>query len=177
MPTSVDLSKCVMKAMETSDLEKVLEWRNNPTVRKNMYSSHEISWDEHLRWFKGLVGDAGRQYFIFSEEAEDLGVIAFTEIDPYQKRAFWAFYSGDLKRRGIGKKMERMALNHAFVNLGLRKLNCEVLSSNEAVVEFHKKHGFTVEGVFREHHYDGLGYQDIYRLGMLAKEYSVRYGQ
>ena len=38
---------CVMREMVDGDLSLVLEWRNAPDVRKNMYTSHEITLDEH----------------------------------------------------------------------------------------------------------------------------------
>jgi len=67
--------------------------------------------------------------------------------------------------------MEYLALNMAFFELNLHKLNCEVLDINPAVINMHKKVGFTIEGTFREDHFNGERYCDIVRFGMLAHEW------
>jgi acyl dehydratase len=67
--------------------------------------------------------------------------------------------------------MEVLALDYAFGELGLEKLNCEVLSFNMPVVEFHRKYGFRIEGIFRAHYErDGERF-DIYRLAQFRKSW------
>ena len=70
--------------------------------------------------------------------------------------------------------MEIQALDYAFSVLGIRKLYCEVLAFNTPVIKLHQKFGFTVEGVFRQQHKFEGGFVDIYRLGILAPEWSER---
>jgi RimJ/RimL family protein N-acetyltransferase len=55
--------------------------------------------------------------------------------------------------------------------LKLHKLSCEVLAFNEPVVGLHKKFGFQVEGVFRDHHKMNGDYVDIVRMGLLEREW------
>ena len=62
------------------------------------------------------------------------------------------------------------ALELAFGELGLHKPNFEVVASHTAVVNMHKKVGFTQEGVFRQQHRNGEQRIDISRLGLLASE-------
>ena len=68
--------------------------------------------------------------------------------------------------------MEFLALEHVFETLGLHKLSCEVLVFNEPVIRLHKKFGFQVEGMFREHHKMNDQYIDIVRLSLLAAEWT-----
>ena len=56
---------CVMREMVDGDLSLVLEWRNAPDVRKNMYTSHEITLDEHRVWFESVKNDGRKKYFVF----------------------------------------------------------------------------------------------------------------
>ena len=109
---------------------------------------------------------------IFEVEDEPAGVVIFSNYTGKGGTATWAFYSGDRARRGIGSTMERGALEYAFEQLGVRKLECEVLSFNRSVINFHVKFGFTIEGVFREAYKRGDNYFDIYRLSMLADEWT-----
>lgn len=153
-------------------LDKVLTWRNRPEVRENMYTNHEISPEEHLKWFKDLQCDKSKQYFIFQSDQQELGVIGFTDINEKSKSASWAFYSGNTSIRGVGSKMEVSALNYAFGQLALNKLNCEVLEFNSKVITFHKKHGFKVEGIFKKHHFANGKYWDVYRLSIFAEDWA-----
>ena len=40
-----------LRLMRSGDLARVLNWRNHPDVRRFMYTSHEISPEEHEQWF------------------------------------------------------------------------------------------------------------------------------
>jgi UDP-4-amino-4,6-dideoxy-N-acetyl-beta-L-altrosamine N-acetyltransferase len=156
-----------LNLMSPADLDLVLIWRNDPRVRNNMYTNHIITEAEHRSWFGRASIDPSKRLLMCVDESDvPVGVIIFSDIDQVQKRATWAFYSGDSARRGVGSEMERLALDYAFDNLGLKKLNCEVLSFNMPVVAFHRKHGFQVEGIFRAHYSrDGVAH-DVYRLAL-----------
>jgi UDP-4-amino-4,6-dideoxy-N-acetyl-beta-L-altrosamine N-acetyltransferase len=156
-----------LRPLESGDLERVLVWRNHPDVRKNMYTTHEISREEHLAWWAKVEHDKTKQYFVAVDGDEPLGVVNFVDISVRNKTATWAFYSGVLDRRGLGSQMESLALDHAFGPLGLEKLSCEVLAFNAPVIRLHKKFGFRVEGVFRRHHDTA----DIYRLAIFKADW------
>nr|MBA3656411.1 GNAT family N-acetyltransferase [Gemmatimonadaceae bacterium] len=81
-------------------------------------------------------------------------------------RACWAFYSGVLDRPGIGSRMEAAAIDYAFGELGVEKLWCEVLSTNPKVIALHRKVGFVVEGVFRNHYLIDGAFADVVRLAL-----------
>lgn len=164
--------KSNLRAMVENDLALVLSWRNAEDVRKNMYTSHIITEQEHRSWWSVQQVNPASRLLIFEIEGEPAGVVVFSNYTGIDGTATWAFYSGDRTRRGIGGMMERRALEYAFDTLRIRKLECEVLSFNRAVVSFHVKHGFTIEGVFRQAFQRGHEYFDIYRLSMLADEWA-----
>ena len=159
---------CKLRAMVKEDLAFVLKWRNTEDVRKNMYTNHIITKEEHHSWWQAEKNNPRTRLLICELEGVAVGVVTFVNFTGDGGTATWAFYSGDHKRKGIGVAMEIAALNYGFDELRVRKLECEVLSFNDAVIRFHLKHGFSVEGVFREGYVrDGKTY-DIYRLAMLA---------
>ena len=152
-------------------LPLVLKWRNDPAVRQNMYSYEEISPQEHARWFHSMQTDPGRQYFIFSCAGKPTGVVYFTNLMPFNQQAMWGFYSAPGAPRGTGLQMELEALDFAFIDLSLQKLNCEVIATNKKVINLHRKTGFQDEGLFRDYHFDGHRYIDVVRLGMIRSEW------
>lgn len=51
MPDSTPMPSHI-RPMVYADLERVLAWRNHPDVRRYMYTQHEITLDEHQRWYE-----------------------------------------------------------------------------------------------------------------------------
>jgi UDP-4-amino-4,6-dideoxy-N-acetyl-beta-L-altrosamine N-acetyltransferase len=153
-------------------LDLVLTWRNRDDVRKNMYNNTIISEKEHRSWFDKIIDDNTKQYFVYELDGKLCGVIGFVDINTKSESASWAFYSGDSALRGIGSLMEIAALGYAFDVLNLKKLYCEVLEFNDAVIKFHKKHGFQNEGVFKKHHYAEGQYWDIHRLAIFKDDWT-----
>lgn len=160
-----------LRAMSAEDLAIILSWRNDPSVRKNMYTHHVIQWEEHVAWFERASKDTTRRDLIYCANDRPCGVVCFTELNNASRSGFWGFYSDPAAPPVTGIAMEYLALNMAFSELNLHKLNCEVLDINPAVVNMHKKVGFIIEGTFREVHFNGEGYCDIIRFGMLAHEW------
>ena len=161
-----------LRKMLFDDLQIIFSWRNHPEIRKNMYTHHEITWDEHIAWFERISADTSCRYFVYVVDEALQGVVNFTEISQTHRNAFWGFYSNPAAPKGTGIEMEYLALNMAFEEIGMHKLNCEVIAFNQAVINMHIKVGFLLEGAFRDFHFDGERYHDVVRLGMLQSEWS-----
>lgn len=156
------------RPMAESDLSLIRDWRNNPDVRRFMYTQHEISETEHLRWWANQQGQANRVNLVFCADERPLGVVSFTWMDSINGRADWAFYAASDAPKGTGRRMEFAALDHAFATLAIRKLSCEVLTCNRRVILLHKSFGFRIEGLFRQQVKIGAVYDDVLRLALFA---------
>ena len=168
--------KELLRPVEEDDLPMILEWRNAPEVRENMYTNHVISADEHQMWWKSKQNDNSVRLLLFEDEGCPLGFVSFSNYSGPGGSATWAFYSGNRSRRGIGSMMEQAALEYAFEELELSRLECEVLSFNKGVVDFHVRHGFEIEGV-REDSYERDGKRhSIYQLAMLKEKWEKHVG-
>lgn len=164
-----------LRAVGDNDLQLMLSWRNMPGVRENMYTTHEISAEEHRDWWCRTKASESCQYFLYEYNGLPQGVIGFTNIDAINSNLSWAFYSSPTAPRGTGSRMEILALEHAFNELKTQKIYCEVLAFNASVIKLHKRFGFKVEGVLKERHRRGDNGVDIYRLGLLAADwYEIR---
>ena len=153
------------------ELELIRAWRNAPAVRENMYTRHEISVEEHLAWWKKVQQSNTQKYFMYDIDDTPLGVVGFMNIDLLNRNAFWAFYASPDAKKGVGTKMEFLAIDYAFESLNLHKLSCEVLAFNTSVIKLHKKFGFSVEGILRDQHKKDDEFCDVYQLGLLNSEW------
>jgi len=163
----------LLRVIEDDELECILGWRNAPSVRQNMYTRHEISLEEHLAWWNNVRSRQDQRYFLYENNGQPLGVVSFTQVHAKNANASWAFYASPEAPRGTGSRMEFLALEHAFGNMMLYKLHCEVLAYNKPVVSLHKKFGFSVEGILRGQHRVDDAYVDVIRLGILHSEWEA----
>lgn len=164
----------ILRAIKPEELELMLSWRNAPSVRSNMYTRHEISLAEHLAWWDRIQSRSDQQYFMYEYGSLPSGIVAFNEIDAANQNSSWAFYSSPQAPKGTGSRMEFLALEHAFNQIRLHKLCCEVLAFNMPVVRLHEKFGFKIEGILREQHRTENAFVDIYQLGILASEWAAK---
>lgn len=159
-------------ALDAKQSEQIRAIRNEPDVRNNMYTNHEISGDEHDAWMKRAAADERTQMFAVEVDSAIVGAVGLTAMAPAHRRSEWAFYlSHSTQGKGIGSALEFKFLNLAFGDFGLHKLNCEVLAFNEAVIALHKKFGFREEGVRRAHISRDGQWIDTILLGMTAGEW------
>lgn len=156
------------------DLDMILSWRNEPTVRRRMYTQHEISHEEHLRWWDAKKASPRDEYLIYLDRGKPTGFISFSEISRDWGTASWAFYAAPGAPKGTGSHMELIALDRCFGEMQLRKLCCEVLSSNPAVLSLHLKHGFVQEGLRRDHVKTADGFDSIHQLAIFAEDWAIR---
>lgn len=154
--------------------KEVRELRNLESVRRYMYTDHVISLSEHLAWIDRLDRDEKQVVFAVFVNNKVSGVVSFNAFDRLHRKSDWAFYLGDNVRGGVGAALEYSFLNYAFDTLGLEKLNCEVLQTNQAVVKMHRKFGFRVEGFRRANIIKNDARVGVYLLGMLRAEWLLR---
>lgn len=130
---------------------KVREVRNQIGVRSAMYTEHEIGLNEHLGWISRLKSDKKQIVFaVLNEQENPIGVVSVNALDTLHKKADWAFYLDENERGGLGAALEYNLIEYVFNVLGLDKLNCEVIETNQTVVKLHKKFCFAEEGFRRE---------------------------
>jgi UDP-4-amino-4,6-dideoxy-N-acetyl-beta-L-altrosamine N-acetyltransferase len=163
-----------LRPIGLEDMTRILAWRNLPEVSAYMYTDHRITDAEHARWFAGAMSDETKRYWIIELDGEPVGLANLYDIQALQKRAYWAFYLADdrVRGKGVGSFTERFVMRHVFEDLGLDKLCCEVLASNDGVVKMHERYGFQVDGVLRQHVIKGGQRVDVIAMSLLRDDWA-----
>jgi UDP-4-amino-4,6-dideoxy-N-acetyl-beta-L-altrosamine N-acetyltransferase len=162
--------------MTQADLDTVLAWRNHEEVRRFMYTQHEISKDEHSRWFDRASSDPKRHLLIYQEGDKALGFVNIFEIAA-GGIANWGFYVAPDAPRGTGSALGHAFLQHAFQTLNLHKLCGQVIAFNERSIQFHVKLGFLKEGVLQHQYFDGQKYHDVWCFGLLEHVWQAKHSK
>lgn len=126
-------------------LDMILVWRNQPEVRQMSLNDHEISIEEHYKWWERIKEDSSKQWLIYADNEKNCGVVNFYDIKPLIE-AYWGFYlSNQLLKEETLKywfAMEKAATQYAFETLKIKSLKCEIFRSNKAALIMHKKSGY-----------------------------------
>ena len=121
-------------------LEMIREWRNHQEINKWMYNKKSISQEEHLLFVNSLQTDKDKQYFLALYDGMEIGVIDFRGLMS-DKVYFGLYAKPDIQLAGAGRILESMALEYAKKR-DIKSLNLEVYTSNQKVINLHKKFGF-----------------------------------
>jgi len=159
-----------VRPMNEGDLNEVLFWRNHPDVRRYMFTQHEISLEEHSRWFARASQDPASHILVFEFDTIPVGFINIHQIAS-GGIADWGFYVAPDAPKGASRSLGQAALRYAFETVALHKLCGQSLSFNERSIRFHLNIGFKREGFMRQQHFDGQQYCDVVCFGLLANEW------
>ena len=162
-----------LRPMNESDLERVLKWRNHPDVRSYMYSTHEISIEEHRTWYSHASRNPSIALLIYERDAKACGFVNITRTR-CPVVAEWGFYLSPDAPRGSGRELGKQALNYAFEQLRLHKVCGQALDFNAGSIAFHTRLGFTEEGCLRDQHLQGDRFHDVVCFGLLCSEWQAR---
>lgn len=166
-----------LREVRDEDIRLFWKWKNDPHYYDFFYELIPISWQQQQNWTSKILNDPNEIIFsIALNDSNDscLGTVGFQHIDRRNRKAEWGrWIIGDKGRapRGAGKEVECLMLEYGFEHLGLNKLYCEVLTTNEKVVSLHKRFGFVEEGLFREHVFKQGKFVDILFLALYSKRY------
>lgn len=158
--------------MTAEDLTVVLAWRNHPDIRRFMYTTHEITMEEHRRWFERTAGDPNKMVLIFECDGIRNGFVQFSR-HKVSRVADWGFYVAPDAPKGTGRRLGQTAIDYAFTEWGLHKICGQALAFNEPSVGFHQAMGYRQEGCLREQHFDGNHYHDVLCFGLLSSEWAL----
>jgi RimJ/RimL family protein N-acetyltransferase len=122
-------------------------------------------------------GQRGRDHFLFGIRvllSDDL--VGFLELGDvmWTHRNSWltiAIGEADYRGRGYGSEAMSLALDFAFRELNLHRVQLTVFSYNDAAIHVYEKLGFQREGVYREFlERDGQRF-DMYLYAILKREW------
>lgn len=166
-----------LRPVKYEDCEQIRIWRNSRDVYYNMYTWEQITPEMQEKWYRERVynNEKNKYFMVCIKDERPIGLISLNNIDYNNRRTDFAYYIANPADRVPLRSVEaeRLILNYAFRNLGLNKVCCEVFVYNKAVVRFHEKFGFDVEGIFRDHAMHDGQLKDVAYLGLLERKYCL----
>ncbi|MBI5227909.1 GNAT family N-acetyltransferase [Candidatus Micrarchaeota archaeon] len=137
----------LLRQVREEDFEKILNWRNEPQVRKNSFNQKEISRNEHLDYWHKRIKSAEYD-FIISHNGIDVGLL---RLDKREEKAYEVNIMIDPKHQGLGigsdaiKEIKKIAKAR-----GIKKLIGRVKHGNVGSNKIFEKNEFQLRYVVYE---------------------------
>ena len=80
----IDTERLHLREITEQDAFQIVQWRKNPMVYKFFRSPHELSYDEHMKWYKEIYMEDDAQIHFISEEKtkkKSIGVFSVRKTD------------------------------------------------------------------------------------------------
>ena len=162
-----------IRALELSDCDRVLEWRNSERVRSVSVVETEIPADDHDRWFHRVLETRPDQFLILEVRGEAFGIARIDAVAGSDDVFTWSCNSGEAALTpGVGAALPVIAIALGMERFKARRMDADVLSNNKNMLGVHRRLKIPLEGVRRAHLTRGDGtLLDVHEFGLLREEW------
>ncbi|MBQ4226619.1 MAG: GNAT family N-acetyltransferase [Clostridia bacterium] len=165
-----------LRELERRDIPEINRWRNDRELSSNLGGVFRfINLDVDNGWYDHYLASRSTQVrcAIVGDEDAILGCVYLLNIDQINQSADLHIMIGRAEHRGmgIGTFAVNAMVRHAFFDLNLRRLQLDVLASNQHAQALYRKIGFVEEGRRRSAVYKNGKYEDELVMGLLREEY------
>lgn len=125
-----------------SDINKKLEWINNPSNNKYLHYDLPLEYDKTVKWFNNL--SSNRYDCVIEVNNIPVGLIGLLSIDDKRKNAEYYISMGETsyKGKGVGYKATKLILDYGFNVLGLKNIYLFTEVDNIPAQKLFTKSGF-----------------------------------
>lgn len=141
--------KVKIREFTKSDIEKKIEWINDPNNNQFLHYDIPLEYGKTLNWFINKNNEV-RLDCVIEYDNVPVGLIGLVNIDKNNRKAEYYITIGEqnYKRKGIAFDASNQLLNYVFTELKLNKIYLNVDMENIAACSLYEKIGFQCEGVF-----------------------------
>jgi RimJ/RimL family protein N-acetyltransferase len=170
-----------LRGAERSDLEKFVEWINDPEVTMGLTLFLPMSSVDEEKWFEGTMQrpQEEKPLVIDMKDGADWRVIGnsnFMDFDWVARSAEVGIMIGDksIWDQGYGTEVMRLLLRHGFETLNLNRVFLRVYAENKRAIHTYEKVGFVHEGRMRQAVFKYGAYSDVLFMSVLRDEWNAR---
>lgn len=140
-----------LREASEADLDLLFDWANDPEVRKNSFSTAQISYEEHQKWFKKLMQDKARKQYIYLVDEIPAGQIRIEKTGDSAEVSY--SICAEQRGKGHGRKMlDLLARQLLKEEPELSKLTAKVKEGNLASERAFLDNGYQKKCILFEFH-------------------------
>lgn len=166
-----------LRAPSTADKEELGRMRRNTALQHLLLSYPDSDASADLdHWLERRKNEPRGAFFVVAdfETDECLGYVQLTNVHGKGRHgALGVALSDAAQGRGFGRQAVMLLLHYAKDVMGLRKVELEVMSSNDRAVGLYRSLGFVDVGLRRRHYFDGTNWLDVLLMEIFLEEWQV----
>jgi len=171
---TIEAGKIRLRPLSQNDLKLKVNWINDPEVSKYLHYELPLRLNKTRKWFENIADDKSRYDFtIETKDKKAIGLIGFIGINYTHKTAEFYIAIGEKTfwNKGYATQALSALVKWGFGELKLEKIWAITRKYNFASIALMHKIGFQIEGILRKEKNVGNIREDVYRLGLLKKEF------
>lgn len=135
-----------LRKMIKDDASSIVEWRNDPEIKKWMFNQEDLTIEKHLEWHKKQIASNRIDYMIYDiKNKQCIGTVNFINIKGGQAEAGKMLGNKNYWGGGYAKEAFRLWLNHGFDNLRFKKISVRTLINNIPNIKLNENLGFKIK--------------------------------
>jgi RimJ/RimL family protein N-acetyltransferase len=166
-----------LRPFSRDDLPYIQKWSEDGELRKLIGEVAPMSRAETEKWYKELVADRDRVWFVIVLKRGDrvIGEAGLLRMFRPWRNTDMTIIIGekDAWGKGYGTEVGRLLLDYAFNRLGFHRISIGVVGFNKRALKFWEGLGFKREGVERDEYYYDNKYSDGIMMSILEDEYKA----
>lgn len=164
-----------IRPIEENQLDLLRHHRNDYSTWVNLSDACSIHQDQQLAWYKKLVFDSTKKYFMLWTTAgfgdQPIGLIRIDEIDYINRSArVGCDIFSNFRGNGLGTQAMELTKDYCFNVLNMHRLWLSVAEYNNVAYAVYKKVGFLTEGTQKDALYRFGKYNDYTMMSLIKGE-------
>ena len=156
----------ILRALESSDLERCYRWMNDPNIVRTLKSRYPMPFEKEAEWLESAVSTNATERHFAVERKDNrthIGNASLHDIEWVSRTAAFGLFIGDPSawNRGFGTDAVRSLVRFAFEEMNLRKLKINVFDYNDRARHVLEAIGFVQEGKLQKEFFREGQYHDI----------------
>lgn len=166
-----------LRALELDDYKNSHAWRNDNEIWDSLVGPrYYVSEAYEKKWVEEKISNQDNQRFFavcLKENNLFIGIASINNIDWFNRVASTSRIIGeeDYRGIGIGKEITGLLLYHAFVELGLERIESRQLLDNQPSIKSLERCGYKTEGIMRNAVYKKGKRRDLNLMSILREDY------
>jgi RimJ/RimL family protein N-acetyltransferase len=146
---NIHTKRLLLRAIEREDLPQLNAWANDPDIQYNLGGWHfPTSARDQEQWLGSLhCRSIDQRFAVQRTDGAMVGTANLVSIDWKNRTAFEGLMLAPAyQRMGFGTEIVMALMSYAFNELGLVRLDTDIIEYNEASLAMHMRCGWEVEG-------------------------------
>lgn len=165
-----------LREITESDLPMIHNYRNKETVDSLGSTFRFVNMETDQKWYQSYLASRDKNVrcaICMNDTDKAIGVVYIVNIDPFNRTCGAGIIIGNTEYRGkgLGKKALAMAIKHAFVDLGIQRVEGKIIESNNASRKMAAALGFKEEGIVRQSLFKNGEFHNQVQVGLLKEDF------